>query len=138
MGASKQGEGLQTSDLQLATTLTPITLLSVLEILKLHRYIARGEDGEWRLAHDLESVTLATLHDDLDMRLLPADRSHLGTASWGRRYAELAAAVDSARNPLLGVSLRQLFDTADSSSTVDHIDGKGAEETTAENDRESV
>ena len=119
MCASKRGKGRQTTDLQLAVALTPVTLLSLLETLKVHRYVTKGEDGEWRLAQDLDSVTLAALHDDLNMCLLPADRSHLGTVSWGKRYAALAAAVDSARNPLLVVSLRHLFDAASSSEDLD-------------------
>ena len=120
MCASKQGEGLQTTDLQFAAALTPVTLFSLLETLKLHRYVASGEDGAWRLAHDLDSVTLAALHDDLSLCLLPTDTSHLGTVCWGKRYAALAAAVDNARDPLLAVSLRHLFDAAGSSEILDH------------------
>ena len=133
MRASKQGEGLQTIDMQAAATLTPDALSSLLETLKLHRYVTKDENGEWRLARDLDSVSLAALHDDLSMCLLPNNPSDLGNVGWGTQYTALAAAVDSARNPLLGVSLRHLFDTTGSPATIDHKDGKSAEETTAEN-----
>jgi membrane protein len=128
MEASKQGVGLQTIDMQAAATLTPDALSTLLETLKLHRYVTRDENGEWRLARDLNSVSLAALHNDLSMCLLPNNPSDLGNVRWGTQYTALAAAVDSARNPLLGISLRHLFDTTDSPAIVDHKDRETADE----------
>ncbi len=109
LGASQNGHGLQTADLQTALPLSPLALASLLETLNRHRYIVRGESGEWRLARDLETTTFAALHSDLKMSLLPSDMSDLDTVGWGRRYAELAAAADQAQWPLLSVSLKDLL-----------------------------
>jgi hypothetical protein len=119
VSASRQNVGLQTIELQATATLIPDTLSSLLATLKLHRHIAKDENNEWRLARDLDSVTLATLHDDLSMCLLPANPSDLGAVGWTQRYAALTATVDRALGTPPAILLRQLFEAADFSEITD-------------------
>jgi membrane protein len=130
LGTSQQGHGLQTADLQTALSLSPHTLASLLETLNRHRYIVRDESGEWRLARDLETATLAALHNDLKMSLLPSEMSDLDAVGWGRRYAELAAAADQAQGPLLSISLRDLLGPSGVGDVIELAVASGAEENT--------
>ncbi len=87
----------------------PGTLATLLEVLRRNRYVAINESGEWFLARDLEATTLAALHRDLDLSLLPSDMSDLHAADWGRRYAELAATADQAHVKPLSVPLKDFL-----------------------------
>ena len=119
LGASQRGRGLQTADLHACSPLAPNSLASLLEKLKRHRYVARGENGEWLLARDLGAATFNELYDDLNMSLLPSDTSHLRTLSWGPRYAELAAAVDQAQNPLFSIPLNEIISSTGAGEIID-------------------
>lgn len=109
LSTSQQGRGLCAADLQASSPLMPGTLATLLEVLRRNRYVAINESGEWFLARDLEATTLAPLHRDLDLSLLPSDMSDLHAADWGRRYAELAATADQAHVKPLSVPLKDFL-----------------------------
>ena len=107
--ASRTGDTLSERRLARASKLGPDALGYATRRLARKKYIERSARNRWVLSRDLESVTLAQLHRDLDLDLGPAiPTAHLRTA-WGRRLAEAVDRLETAEDEAMGMTLKTLL-----------------------------
>ena len=112
--ARREGKGLHTSEmLELEPMLTDSLLQEFLSRLDAIKLVRRDERGEWLLARDLHSLTLAELYESCQLRVpideawLPCHDDELGVAAY--------AVLDDLRLPLRDALKRRVGDLYPSS-----------------------
>ncbi|HEY4555463.1 MAG TPA: YihY family inner membrane protein [Lysobacter sp.] len=105
--ARRHGEGLHTDRIHaLEPILTDTLVQQMLAQLCEIRLVRRAEDGEWLLARDLDSLTLAELYEACQLRV-PVAEAHLPARDdeIGRTVVEL---IDELRMPLRDLLKRRV------------------------------
>lgn len=107
--AARAGKSLSERNLSRACRLGPDALGYATRRLDQGNYIARTTRNQWVLSRDLETVTLADLHRDLDLGLgTGIPRVHLRTA-WGQRFAKAVDGLEAAEGEILAMPLKELL-----------------------------
>lgn len=107
--ASRNGRGLDARRLTRAVQEAPETMVEICEKLESRRYITKGERGQWLLARDLDTTTLAALRRDLGFAIGPEALAALQRTPWGKRYAEIIEKQRESETGITDVSLDDLL-----------------------------
>ena len=120
--ASQRGVGLPLRALVRTVPVGPELMDNTLRKLRANRYLVRDDHGDWRLARDLSSTTLAELSTALGLDPeLP--RGVIGEdEKWKRKYGEIAATVAKTNAETMDIDLRTLlFSEGDPDSEIAYL-----------------
>lgn len=107
------GGGLRLYRLLRAAGIGPDALADVAERLEKHRYIARGDKGEWLLIRDLSEVTLYDLFNHLGLGLEAGIPPRQLRKAWTHRFAKIRSNMTDAMQERMGMSLDELLRAAE-------------------------
>ncbi len=107
------GGGMRLYRLLRAAGIGPDAMADVAERLERHRYIARGDKGEWLLVRDLTEVTLYDLFNHLGLGLEAGIPPRQLRKAWTHRFAKVRTNMTEAMQERMGMSVADLLRAAE-------------------------
>jgi len=108
-------------------------LITVSEALRKAHYVQKNERDVWFLARDLDRVTLADLHRDLDLSTAAA-AGQVAHTEWGAKLAEALRNAEQAGQAAMDMSLESLLATQDDDKAVRLAAGETLDDDLEEDD----
>ena len=131
------GGGMRLYRLLRAAGIGPDAMADVAERLERHRYIARGDKGEWLLIRDLGEVTLYDLFNHLGLGLEAGIPPRQLRKAWTHRFAKVRTNMTEAMQERMGMTVADLLRAAEPGEDIaNDTDESNYEPSDEENERD--